>query len=154
MPPTPWGPPSHLRQGRGGSGNLRPPTYPTLRRASSTINFPERRASSTINFLGNPRFRPQAAFKTVQTTSEMEDRYGILVRHALVVKEEGSLSLRSIDELKEIIFLHFGFRKHEFYAYRSHPDPFILIFSNSHACDVVFGAGCVVEGPLELHFNS
>jgi hypothetical protein len=67
---------------------------------------------------------------------------------------EGPLGLRSPEELKEVIFHQFGFRKHEFYAYRSYPHPFILIFSDSHTRDVVFAAGHTVDGPVELRFKA
>jgi hypothetical protein len=85
---------------------------------------------------------------------EIWKRKEMLMNHALVVKEEGSLGLRSVEELKGVIFHHFGFRKHEVCSYHSFPDPFILIISDRHARDVVFVAVRAVEGPVQLRFNS
>jgi hypothetical protein len=107
-------------------------------------------SSSAINFLGNPRFKPRAAFKTMQTSEEMEDRRRLFTNHALVVK--GALGLRSPEELKGLILHHFGIRKHEFYIYHCHPTPFILLFLDVHDRDVVFAAGKIIEGPIELSF--
>jgi hypothetical protein len=70
-----------------------------------------------------------------------------------VVKEEGPLGLRSTKELKDFVCHHFNFLKHELYAYRTSPHPFIIIFVKRHARDVVFVAGRVIEGPIELCFS-
>jgi hypothetical protein len=82
----------------------------------------------------------------VATSHDMEDMKLMLTNHALVVIEVGALYLSSVeelkrsssttfyvDELKEVIFHNFGFRKYEFHAYCSFPEPFILIFSYRHA---------------------
>jgi hypothetical protein len=45
-------------------------------------------------------------------------------------------------------------RKHELYVYRSRPEPFIVIFSEVHARDLVFAAGRLIDGPIELSFHS
>jgi hypothetical protein len=87
------------------------------------------------------------------TSKDMAARERLLTSHALVVKEEGSLGLRSTEELKDIVCHHFNFRKHEFYAYRSYPHPFIIIFAERHAQDVVFAAGKIIDGPVELRFK-
>jgi hypothetical protein len=76
-----------------------------------------------------------------QTSEDMLQRETILDHHALLVKEEEPLGLRSCEELKEVIFHHFGIRKHEMYVYRSVPNPFVIIFSEQHAKDEVFAAG-------------
>jgi hypothetical protein len=111
--------------------------------------------SSVINFPGNPRFRPQAAFKMAYTSPEMEDRRVMLTNHAVIVKEEEPLGLRSTEELKDVIFHHFGICKHELYVYRSHPNPFIVIFPEMHDRDVVLAAGKIIEGPaIELRFHA
>jgi hypothetical protein len=52
----------------------------------------------------------------------------MLSNFALIIKEEGMLGLHSCEELKDLIAHQFGFRKHEFYVYRSCPDPFMIIF--------------------------
>jgi hypothetical protein len=78
----------------------------------------------------------------------------MLSSYAVVVKEEGSLGLRSCEELKECITHHFGICKHEFYAYHSHPSPFIVIFSEHRARDVVFTEGRLIDGPIELQFEA
>jgi hypothetical protein len=114
----------------------------------------ERRFRGCINFPGNPHFRPSVAFKMATTSRDMEDSKEMLARHALVVKEKGPLALRSGEELKEIIFHQFDIRKHEIYAYRSFPLPFIVIFLNRHARDVVFTVGRVIDGPIELRFHA
>jgi hypothetical protein len=128
-------------QRRGG----RPP-----REIGKEVEF---RGGSAINFPGNPRFRPRVAFKMASSTEEMDDRRYLLTNYALIVKEEGSLGLRSSEELKDLILHHFGIRKHEIYAYRSSPDPFIAIFSERRGRDLVFAAGRIIDGPVELRFR-
>jgi hypothetical protein len=129
-------------QRRGG----RPP-----REIGKEVEF---RGGSAINFPGNPRFRPRVAFKMASSTEEMDDRRYLLTNYALIVKEEGSLGLRSSEELKDLILHHFGIRKHEIYAYRSSPDPFIAIFSERRGRDLVFAAGRIIDGPVELRFRA
>jgi hypothetical protein len=109
---------------------------------------------SVINFLGNPRFHPRVAFKMASTDPDMEERRIMLTNYAVVVKEEGPLGLRSCEELKDCISHHFGIRKHEFYTYRSRPNSFIVIFSERRARDVVFAAGRLIDGPIELGFEA
>jgi hypothetical protein len=50
--------------------------------------------------------------------------------------------------------LHFGIRKHELYVYQNRPEPFIVIFSECRARDLVFVAGRLVDGPVELSLHS
>jgi hypothetical protein len=88
------------------------------------------------------------------TTQEIEDRKEMLTHHALMVREKGPLGLRSGEELKDIIFHQFHIRNHEIYVSRSFPSPFIVIFSERHARDVMFAAGRVIDGPMELRFNA
>jgi hypothetical protein len=109
---------------------------------------------SVVNFPCNPHFHPRVAFKIASTSRAMEERSVMLANHALLVKEEGPMGLRSYDEPKGIIFHHFRIHKHEVYAYRSCPDPFTIVFSHSHARDIVFTAGRVIDGPIELSFSS
>jgi hypothetical protein len=78
----------------------------------------------------------------------------MLSQYALLVKEEGALSLRSCEELKEVIFHHSEIHKHELYVYHSCPQPFIIIFSEKRARDVVFAAGRLIDGPVELSFKA
>jgi hypothetical protein len=87
-------------------------------------------------------------------SSDMEGRQRMLSNHALVVKEVGALSVCSCEELKDVVFHHFGIRKHEFYVYRSRPDPFVIIFSECRARDIVFAAGRAIDGPVELSFSA
>jgi hypothetical protein len=96
---------------------------------------------SAINYLGNPRFCPRCAFKVAATSQEMEQNYQYLLRHAIVVMDDGSLAVRSREEVKDIIQLHFGIRKHEFSVIYSHPEPFTIVFHDSHFRDVLFTAG-------------
>jgi hypothetical protein len=84
----------------------------------------------------------------------MEERKTMLESNALIVKEEGALGLASCEELKEAIFQHFGIWKHEIYIYRSYPHPFIIVFAERHARDVVFAAGRAIDGLVELRFMS
>jgi hypothetical protein len=109
---------------------------------------------SAINFPSNPRFHPRVAFKMAPTDPDMEERRIMLTNYAVVVKEQGLVGLRSCDELKDCISHHFGIRKHEFYAYRSQPNPFIVIFSESRARDVVFVVGRLDDGLIELGFEA
>jgi hypothetical protein len=88
------------------------------------------------------------------TSKEMEDKRDMLSNHALVVKEVGSLGLCSCEELKDLIAHQFGFRKQEFFVYRSCHAPFVIIFSDQHARDVVFAAGRAIEGPVEVSFSA
>jgi hypothetical protein len=63
--------------------------------------------------------------------------------------------MRSCDELKTVITHHFGFSKHELLAYRSVSDPFVIIFSDRRARDLVFAAGRLIDAPpLELSFRA
>jgi hypothetical protein len=73
---------------------------------------------------------------------------------ALHVKEEGPMGVRSCDELKTVIAHHFGFSKHELLAYRSVLDPFVIIFFDRRDRDLVFAAGRLIDGPLELSFRA
>jgi hypothetical protein len=62
--------------------------------------------------------------------------------------------VQSKDEVKDIIFHQFDIRKHEFYVYRSCPEPFIAIFPNCHDRDVFSAAGRAIEGPIEMGFHA
>jgi hypothetical protein len=84
----------------------------------------------------------------------MEGRQRVLTNHVLLVKEEGPLGVRSCKELKDIIFYQFGIHKHEIYVYHSRLETFIIIFSERHDRDVVFRAGRVIDGVVELSFSS
>jgi hypothetical protein len=88
------------------------------------------------------------------TTDEMEQRCCLLTSRALVITEEGPLTIQSKEEVKSIIMHHFGIRKHELHIYRSYPEPFLVLFSEIHDRDLVFAVGKVIEGPFELGFHS
>jgi hypothetical protein len=109
--------------------------------------------SHAVNFPGNPRFLSWVAFKSVSTSAEMEERKEILSCLTLLVKEVGVVGLRSTEELKDVLFHHFGIRKHELYVYHSHPHPFVVVFPDRHARDI-FAAGRVINGPIELSFSA
>jgi hypothetical protein len=47
----------------------------------------------------------------------------------------------------DIIEHHFGLLRYEFNVIRANPKPFIILFSDSAARDLVFARGCVVDGP-------
>jgi hypothetical protein len=71
----------------------------------------------------------------------------------VVITEEGAMGVQSREEVKDILFHHFGIRKHECYVYRSFSEPFIAMFPDSHDRDVVFAAGRVADGPVGLAFH-
>jgi hypothetical protein len=64
------------------------------------------------------------------------------------------VGVRSCDELKNVIAHHFGFNKHELLVYHSVPDPFVIIFSDKRARDLLFGVGRLIDDPLELSFSA
>jgi hypothetical protein len=107
-----------------------------------------------VNYPGNPRFRPRFAFKFSTSTADMEQREAMLSKLAVVIMDEGPMAVRSREEVKDIIAHHFGVRKHEFFVYRSFPEPFIAIFAESHSRDVVFAAASAIDGPIELGFHA
>jgi hypothetical protein len=108
---------------------------------------------SAINYPGNPRSWPHVVFKMATTIPAMIEREEMLSQYTLLVKEEGPLGLRSCEQLMEVIFHHFGVCKHEMYVYHSNPHPFIVIFSEKRARDVVFTAGRLIDGVVELSFS-
>lgn len=77
-----------------------------------------------------------------------------MTNFALIVKDKGPLTRQSREELKDIIFHQFGIRKHDFYVYCSMSDPYIVIFAESSASDVVFVAGRARDRPIELSFHA
>jgi hypothetical protein len=128
----------------GSAGRREPPRAEDIERGISL--------GSAINFPGNMCFMPRVAFKMAMTTKEIEERRWLLSRFALLVKEEGPLSLRCPEELKNVMLHHFGIRKHEIYIHCSTPEPFTLIFTDQHTRDIVFGARRLIDGPVELSF--
>jgi hypothetical protein len=109
---------------------------------------------SAVNYSRNPRFRPRIVFKIDNIFKEMEQRRVLLTNHALVIFDEGPLAVQSKEEVRNLIMHHFGIRKHELYVYRSHLEPFIVVFSEGHARDLVFVVGRLVDGPIELSFHA
>jgi hypothetical protein len=109
---------------------------------------------SAINYPRNPRFRPRMTYKIAETSEEMEQRRAMLDNHAVVIIDEGAMGVQSQEEVKDIIHHHFGIRKHECYVYRSYPEPFIAVFSDSHDRDVVFAAAKAIDGPVVLAFHA
>jgi hypothetical protein len=108
---------------------------------------------SAINFPGNPWFLPHVAFKMAQSSANMEEKKERLSHLALLFFEDGAVRLRSCEELKDVILHHFGIRKHELAVYHSSPKPFVIIFPDRRARDIVFVAGRVIDGSLELSFS-
>jgi hypothetical protein len=109
---------------------------------------------SVINYLGDPRFKPSAAFKVTKTTEDMDQHRRWISNHIIRIIEEAPMGVQSKDEVKDIIFHHFGICKHAFYVYHSYLKPFISIFPNCHDRDVIFAASRAIEGPIELSFHS
>jgi hypothetical protein len=91
---------------------------------------------SAVNYPGNPRFRPRVVHKMVSASEEMEQRRQMLTLHAIIISDEGQLRVQSREEVKDLIFHHFGIRKHDFYVYRSCPEPFVAFFHDPHDRDV------------------
>jgi hypothetical protein len=107
---------------------------------------------SVVNYPGNPCFRPRFAFKMAETSKDMEQRSVMLTDHVVVITEEGPMEVQSCEEVKDILLHHIGIRKHECYICHSYPEPFIVIFPDSHNHNVVFAAANVVDGLVELAF--
>jgi hypothetical protein len=53
-----------------------------------------------------------------------------LSTHAIVINEEGPMSVRSREEVKDIIQFHFDLRKHEFTVVCSRPEPFVVFHAS------------------------
>jgi hypothetical protein len=107
-----------------------------------------------VNYPGNPCFRPRFAFKSASTSADMKQREAMLSKLTVVITDEGPMAVRSREEVKDIIAHHFGVRKQEFFVYRIFREPFIAIFVESRARDVVFAAGRAIDGPIELGFHA
>jgi hypothetical protein len=60
---------------------------------------------SVINYSGNPRFRPQFAFKAVSASEEMDQWLRMLVNHALLIIDDGPMVVWSREEVKDLIHL-------------------------------------------------
>jgi hypothetical protein len=60
----------------------------------------------------------------------------------------------SCEEVVEIICHHFSLMRYEFHIYRSSSKPFVVIFSERAARDIVFARGRVSDGPVDLRFHS
>jgi hypothetical protein len=56
------------------------------------------------------------------------------------------------EEVAEIIGHHFGMTRYEFHIFRSNHEPFIVLFSERAARDMVFARGRVSDGPVDLRF--
>jgi hypothetical protein len=75
--------------------------------------LPEPRGS-VVNYPGNPRFRPRAAVKVANTTSEMDQKRWMLEDHALVISDVGPMSIQLRDEVKDVILHQFRIRSVNF----------------------------------------
>ncbi|KAK3158167.1 hypothetical protein QOZ80_2AG0133740 [Eleusine coracana subsp. coracana] len=71
-----------------------------------------------------------------------------------MIEEHGPLGVQYVKEIAAILLHHFGIRKHEVHIYRCAPDPCVATFSESAARDLVFAAGRVIDGPVELSFHA
>jgi hypothetical protein len=107
-----------------------------------------------VNYPGNPRFKPRCTFEVAKTTDEMEQKRQLLTVHAVVVTDEGPMGIQAKEEVKNIICHHFGIQELDFYVYHCSPESFIAFFYDTHDRDVVFVAGRVVDGPMELGFHA
>jgi hypothetical protein len=109
---------------------------------------------NAVNYPSNPRFHPKVAFRMAAMTEDMEQRRRFFTDRVVVITDEGAQEVWSKNEVKDIIMHQFGIRKQEFVVYRSYPEPFIAIFSESHAWDVVFATGSATDGLIELSFHA
>jgi hypothetical protein len=92
--------------------------------------------------------------KLVWDTNKVQQRRDILARHALLITEEGPLRLISWEEVVEIIGHHFDLLRYEFRIFRSSPEPFIVLYSERSARDVIFARERISDGPFKLCFHS
>jgi hypothetical protein len=58
---------------------------------------------SAINYLGNPRFRPQCAFKAIISSEDMERCNRMLDKHAILITDDGPLAVHSREDAKDLI---------------------------------------------------
>jgi hypothetical protein len=82
-----------------------------------------------VEFPGHPRLRPRVIEKTVWAPDEIQQRREMLTQHALLISEEGVLGVASREDVAEIIGHHFDLMRYEFHVFRSHSEPFIVLFS-------------------------
>jgi hypothetical protein len=106
------------------------------------------------DFPGIPRRRPRVVEKLAWASDEIQQRREMLTHHALLVTEEGSLGVASREEVDEIIGHQFDLLRYEFHVFRNTPEPFIVLFSDRAAIDVVFTRGKVSDGRVELRFHA
>jgi hypothetical protein len=135
-------------------GNAAGGSLPRRRLDASDFVWPAGTGGNAVSYPGNPHFRPHCAFKTMAASAEMERRRQHLSEHAVVITDEGPLAVQSREEVKDLIQLHLGIRKHEFMILRSNPEPYVAIFHDPRARDVAFTAARLVEGPFELRFHA
>jgi hypothetical protein len=107
----------------------------------------------SLTTLGIPGFCRVVLSKEI-TSEEMVQHRHFLDSHAVVITEEGPHNVYSREEVKDLIQHHLKIHKHEFSIYRSRLKPFIAIFHGTHARDVVFATGKVLDGPIELGFHA
>jgi hypothetical protein len=84
---------------------------------------------------------------------EIQQRRSMLVHHALIITEEGARGVASKEEVVDIVEHHFGLLRYEFNVICTNLEPFIIIFSDRAARDLVFARGKVVDGSAELRFH-
>jgi hypothetical protein len=86
----------------------------------------------------------------VWAPDEIQQRRSMLLHNALIVTEEGPRGVAFKEEVADIIEHNFGLLN----VICSSPEPFLPIFFDRAARDVVFARGKVSDGPVELHFHS
>jgi hypothetical protein len=109
---------------------------------------------SAINYPGNPRFRSQCAFKSASSSKGMEGHRRMLANHALFISDDGPMGVCAREEVKDLIQKLFGISKHEFSVSRSSLEPFLAIFHKARDRDMLFAAGRLIDGPVELSFHA
>jgi hypothetical protein len=83
---------------------------------------------SVVNYLSNPRFRSRCAHGLTTTSVEMDHWHQLLSDHAVMISDDGPMKTVSREEVKEIIFQHFGIHKGDFYVTRTSPKPYLAYF--------------------------
>jgi hypothetical protein len=106
------------------------------------------------DFPGNPWRHPRVVEKLVRASDEIQQCREMLTHHAMLVTEEGPLGVASHEEVAEIIGHHFDLLRYEFHVFHSHPESFIILFSECAARDIVFARGKISNGPVELRFHA
>jgi hypothetical protein len=121
--------------------------------APHAIPPPDWRAGQVTDFPGNPRQRLKFVEQFAWAPDEIQERRSMLMHHAVIVTEEGPRGVASKEDVVDIIEHHFGLLRYEFNVICTNPEPFIILFSDRAARDLVFARDRVIDGPVQLRFH-